>query len=57
VSEEVGHEAADQHPVKPGVEGLSQRGGLYSDGIDRPHAYGAASDGGAQSQASLQFSL
>lgn len=53
VSEEAGHEAADQHPVKPGLEGLGRRGGLHSNGVHRPHAYGAAPDGGAQSQASL----
>lgn len=53
MSEEAGHEAADQCPAEPGVEGLRQRGGLHSDGIHRPHAYGAAPDGGAQSQASV----
>lgn len=57
VSQEAGHEAADQHPVGPGVEGLRQRGGLHLDGVHWPHAHGAAPDGGAQSQASLQFSL
>lgn len=52
MSQEAGHEAADQHPVGPGVEGLRQRGGLHLDGVHRPHAHGAAPDGGAQSQAS-----
>lgn len=52
MSEKVGYKTADQHPVKPGLEGLGQRGGLYSDGIHLPHANGAASDDGAKSQAS-----
>lgn len=52
VSEKAGHEAADQHPVRPGVEGLRGPGGLHPGGRRLPHAHGAASGDGAQSQAS-----
>lgn len=52
VSEEAGHEAADQHAAEPGVEGLGQRGGLHADGGHLPHAHGAAPRPGAAGQAS-----
>lgn len=50
VSEEAGHEAADQHAAEPGVEGLGQRGGLHADGGHLPHAHGAAPRHGAPGQ-------
>lgn len=53
MSKEAGHEAADQCPAEPGVEGLGQRGGLHPDGLHLPHADGAAPHDGAQSQAGL----
>ena len=52
MSEEAGHEAADQHPAEPGVEGLGLRGGLHADGGHLPHAHGAAPCPGAPGQAS-----
>lgn len=52
VSEEAGHEAADQHAAEPGVEGLGQRGGLHADGGHLPHAHGAAPRHGAPGQVS-----
>lgn len=52
MSEKAGHEAADQRPVRPGVEGLRGPGGLHPGGRRLPHAHGAASGDGAQSQAS-----
>lgn len=52
MSEEAGHEAADQHAAEPGVEGLGQRGGLHADGGHLPHAHGAAPRLGATGQAS-----
>ena len=52
MSEEAGHEAADQHTAEPGVEGLGQRGGLHADGGHLPHAHGAAPRLGATGQAS-----
>lgn len=53
MSEKVGYETADQHPVKPGLEGLSQRGGLHADGGHLPYTHGAAPSHGTQGQASL----
>ena len=53
MSEKVGYETADQHPVKPGLEGLRQRGGLHADGGHLPYPHGAAPRHGAQGQASL----
>ena len=52
MSEEAGHEAADQHPAEPGVEGLGLRGVLHADGGHLPHAHGAAPRHGAPGQAS-----
>lgn len=53
MSEKVGYETADQHPVKPGLEGLSQRGGLHADGGHLPYTHGATPSPGTQGQASL----
>lgn len=53
--EEAGCEAADQYPVRPGLEGLCGRGGLHADGRRLPHADGAASRDGPESQASLPY--